>query len=211
MRSSVRAIFPTFSRHFEGATSYPYLDVEGYVTTAIGCLIDPVGLALPLPWQIGGRPATEPEVLAGWQAVKGAPGELQGDELAAWLEHHAAGYYAQLSQLRLTDAAVDALLVERLASFEQTLIRRFGSEVWEAAPASAQLAALSMCWADGAGGVVTGFPRFCAAFAMGAWATCAAESHLEDSHNPGLVARNAANLALLHACDSTDPDVVAWP
>jgi GH24 family phage-related lysozyme (muramidase) len=200
--------FPAFSRSLEGCTDHPYLDVLGWVTVAIGCKIDPLSDATPLAWQVDVRPATYSEVVADWLAVKNAPPDgLTPEDRDAWLHEHGAGYYAPRTRIRLTPAAVDALLVARLASFDAEMAARLPG--WADAPASAQLATLSMCWAEGAGGVERS-PRFDAAFAAGDWPTCAVECHLDDAGNPGLVPRNARNRALFLACATTDPDYVAW-
>jgi hypothetical protein len=47
-------------------------------------------------------------------------------------------------------------------------------------------------------------------FAIGSsdWQTAAAESHMDDTGNPGLVPRNRANAALLLACATADPDTI---
>jgi hypothetical protein len=58
VRESVRAYFPILTAPLEGVCTWPYLDSRGLVTTGIGDLVDPIELALPLPWhRADGSPA----------------------------------------------------------------------------------------------------------------------------------------------------------
>src|SRR5580704_1499007 len=50
MYSSVRDIFPNFSKQFEGRVGWMYLDVKGLVTIGVGNLIDPLPAAVGLPF-----------------------------------------------------------------------------------------------------------------------------------------------------------------
>ena len=50
MYASVRSNFISFTTPLEGSIAYMYLDVKEYLTIGIGNLIDPVALALPLPF-----------------------------------------------------------------------------------------------------------------------------------------------------------------
>jgi GH24 family phage-related lysozyme (muramidase) len=70
MKTAVAAIFPTFTERFEGHCTFLYCDVKGLVTTGRGNLVDPMSLALPLPWQIDGSPATEAQVVDAWRPSK---------------------------------------------------------------------------------------------------------------------------------------------
>ena len=47
---SVLADWGAWTAQFEGRVAWPYLDVKGLVTVGLGCLIDPVSAALPLPF-----------------------------------------------------------------------------------------------------------------------------------------------------------------
>jgi hypothetical protein len=221
MRSIVRSTFPTFSKTFEGRLPHPYLDVKCLVTVGVGDLIDPVSLALPLPWQIGGRPATQAEIIAGWQRVKAATDwALRG-----------GGAFATLTELRLTDAAIDDLMLGRLAQMESIFSSRLNvaagdDGAWLAACADAQLGCLSMCWAMGPS---FHYPKFMADLAAENFATysldadgveqlvggCALECYIPDATNRGLKPRNAANRALFEAAQRVkdqqlDPDVLHY-
>lgn len=80
--------FRRISPHLEGEIDHMYRDsigahkdpalhdpLGGLVTTAVGVLIDPVELALPLPWvRKDGLPATPEEIRAEWQKIKDQAG-----------------------------------------------------------------------------------------------------------------------------------------
>jgi len=181
MRQSVRDAFRDFSTRFEGCLNFPYLDVLGLVTTGIGNLIDPVELALGLPWEIDGAPATADQIRDGWHLVKNRQ-EKRGR--GGWA-------FAQDSSLRLTPAGIDELLARKLDEVDAYLARRFsGYATW---PADAQLGTLSMAWAMGP---AFQFPKF--AFAVEAldFTTAADECRMNAAGNPGLAPRNTANRLL---------------
>lgn len=183
MRDSVRAYFRTFSEKFEGSVSIMYLDVKGLVTCAIGNLIDPVTLALLLPWahRGDGTPATRDQVVAEWMRVKADPvGAARG-----WT------HFVSSATLELTPGGVTCAILDRLATNEVFLKKRFPA--WEDWPADAQLGTLSIAWAAGPAWVAPKFDGYARAMDFGG---CAAESRLDDAGNPGLTPRNAANKTL---------------
>lgn len=194
MRASVADTFPAFTASFEGRTTWPYRDVKGLVTVACGNLIDPLGEAMGLPWQVDGRPATDAEIRAGWEAVKALPPAMR-----------ASAYALAVPPLRLTEGAIDELVRRRAGEMDRALASRFPG--WESLPADAQLGTISLAWACGP---AFAFPRFSAALQARDFATCADECGMDVVGNLGLVPRNAANRALfLAAVTSTDPDVVS--
>jgi GH24 family phage-related lysozyme (muramidase) len=198
MRSSVAAVFFDFSKSFEGYTTFLYLDVKGLMTCGVGNLVDPIELALGLPWQDGGVPASQADITAQWELVKSRQDmKLQG-----------GGAFASLTTMRLTDDAVAALVQNKAASMELTLKGYFPG--YDALPADAQLGVLSMAWAMGPA-FPPGFPRFSAALNAQDWATCAAQCLMDATGNPGLTPRNAANQKLFLAAETDDPDTVSWP
>ncbi len=204
MRSSVRSVFTAFSTRFEGRVATMYCDVKQLVTIGIGNLIDPLPAALPLPFVHIHDPisrATREEIAAEWWAMK-------NDPMLAKLGWREA---AKRATLKLMPDAIDALVLAKLDQNEDYLAARFpemGS--W---PADAQLAIHSMAWAQGA---AFHFPKLEAALRCHDFETAIVEGHMEDSKNPGLVPRNAAN-ALLWAnaaavrAASADPEVLHWP
>jgi GH24 family phage-related lysozyme (muramidase) len=183
VRQSVADAFPSFSRQYEGYTTWPYLDVKGLVTVGVGNLIDPMQEAIDLPWQVDGQPATDDQIRAGWIAVKGS----QAGMVAAW--------YQSRSGLRLTDAAVDELVRSRAAQMDAVLARRFPS--WASLCADAQLGTMSLAWACGP---MFTFPRFEAALDRGDFTTCAFECQMGGTAaNPGIIPRNNVNRGLFFA------------
>jgi GH24 family phage-related lysozyme (muramidase) len=182
MRPSVRDAFVKFTETFEGSCSWMYCDVKGLVTTGIGNLIDPVGAALPLPWlRPDGSSATPGEIIAAWQAVKARED----------LTQHGGGAYRNVSNLRLSEAGIQQVVLAKLLQNDAFLKKRFTD--WETWPADAQLATLSMAWAAGPG---FNFPKFQRAAFVRDWGACAIECHMDDWSNPGLTPRNLANKKL---------------
>ena len=79
MHASARTAWQGFITKHEGNIGYMYLDTKGLVTIGIGNLIDPLSLALPLPFQFkignragapAGRLATPKEIEAEWRSLK---------------------------------------------------------------------------------------------------------------------------------------------
>jgi hypothetical protein len=117
------------------------------------------------------------------------------------------GAYEGLTQIRLTEDAIDSLTMSKAREMVAHLLNRFPN--WDNLPADAQLGTLSLAWACGP---AFNFPRFSAALGAEDFATCALECKMDATGNPGLVPRNKANQALfLDAARGGDPDVVEWP
>ena len=185
---SVQSYLPRFSQTFEGRVTHMYLDIKGLVTVGVGNLIDPVELALDLPFHLKnlpGTPADRAQIAAEWQVIK-------FDRSLAEKGAHAC---APLTALELNDGAIDALIAKRAAEDEKSLKRRPQFANFEAWPADAQLALLSMAWALGPGGVA-GFPKLSAACQALDFHTAADECEISEDGNAGLVPRNVANRAL---------------
>jgi IPT/TIG domain len=189
MYPSVRSAFPSFSTRFEGRVSYMYLDIKGLVTIGVGNLIDPVSLALPLPFvhKSDLAAATQDEIQTDWQTVKGRP-DL--DQVKDYLQQ-----YDALTALKLTDNGIDQLVLSKLDSNEAALKRTAEFADLDSWPADAQLGLFSMAWAMGAA-FGPGYPKFRAACAAKDWNTVATESRMDDTNNPGLTPRNVANHTL---------------
>jgi GH24 family phage-related lysozyme (muramidase) len=189
MYESVRSSFLSFTTRFEGHVSYMYLDIKGLVTIGVGNLIDPMNLALGLPFvhKSDASAATQEEIQSDWQAVK------DRTDLA-----HAKNYLQQfdaLTTLKLTDDGINQLVQAKLDAMEAGLKHTAEFADLEDWPADAQLGLLSMAWGMGAG-FGPGFPKFRAACAAKDWDTAAAESRIDDTNNPGVTPRNAANHTL---------------
>lgn len=178
---SVLDAWRAWNEPLEGCVSWMYLDTHRppLVTTGMGNLIDPVELALALPWcDASGAPASPDDVGAEWRHVKSMP----------WLSNASAAAAERATTLRLTDEAIDGLISDRLAANTAILVERFPDfDLW---PADAQLGLLSMAWAMGPGFPVK-FPKFSAACDAQDFVTAAAECQMGGSPPPDR--RNRAN------------------
>lgn len=193
MFPAVQSGFPTFSTKFEGRVPYMYLDVLGLVTVGVGNLVDPVLAAQALPFRFKNRPgiaapgsaATADQIAAEWQALKNDP------------SLKTRGYKAcePITQLELSDDAIDSLIIDRLTKNESFLKRQPWFQDFDTWPADAQLGLLSMAWAMGPAGPGN-FPSFRAACQRLDFNTAAAQCKMNEAGNPGVVPRNQANFTL---------------
>lgn len=198
MRDSVLDVFPSWSARFEGnAIPWPYLDVKGLCTIGTGQLCDPMSLMAGIVFvRIDGSRATLPEVATMWMRTKGerlrlvdvAVGQVLATRLGGGHRH-----WQRLTSLRATPESLAADLRVRLLAFERLVRAAFPA--WESWPAQAQLATLGMAWAAGPA-CFARFPRFSEAARRQDWATCSVECRLDETGNPGLKPRNAAQRAL---------------
>ncbi|GAB4009031.1 lysozyme family protein [Nocardioides ultimimeridianus] len=185
MRDSVRKGFTTFTTKFEGRVAWMYLDIKALVTTGVGNLIDPVDAALGLPFthKSTGKAATSDEIRQEWTMLKGRTDLAQ------------KGYKAcePITDLRLSDADIDALVLKKLDANDAVLKKTFPD--FESWPADAQLAVHSMAWAMG-----PGFPahwtNLTAALKAQDWAKAAANCKINETGNPGVKPRNDADVLL---------------
>jgi hypothetical protein len=207
MKPSVRHAFVPFTSPLEGVVPWMYLDELGLVTVAIGNLIDPIELALALPFvRQDGTPATREEIREAWAVVK-AHQELaqQGHRVAA-----------RFTSIRLTDEGVAQVVGAKLEQNDASLRAHYpGFEEW---PADAQLAAHSMAWACGAAfgyGGPRPFRKLDAALLDFDFVTAAAECTINPQRGT-IVQRNAANrMMFMNAARVVmlrlDPEVLHWP
>lgn len=201
MRDSVRRYFVAFTNVFEGTVAWPYLDIKGLVTIGIGDLIDPIETALALPFVIGDYQATQQEIADGWHEIKGRHELAQQGHMAA----------RKFTKLRLTPQGIETLAFAKLDEMWSHLVKRFPSiEEW---PADAQLGVISMSWAMGPS---FHFPTFEKAVNGLDFTSAALLCKMDDSHNAGLVPRNAANRTLFANAAQVlaaglDPDVLHYP
>ena len=222
MRPAVRAAFLRISSEWEGVCEYPYLDVLGLVTVAIGNLIDPVEHALTLPFvRADWTPATRAEIASAWLVVKGQFCGVAGAETRVhrcpwrpWTERPCLAHMGHRAaragaRIRLTDEGIATVVGRRLDSNEAILKRRY--KAWEEWPADAQLASLSMAWAMGPN-FHGPFPRLHAALAAGDFLAAAEECHMNEKRNPGIVERNKGNRVMyVNAAMTPDPAQLVWP
>lgn len=198
---AVRNLFKSFTSRLEGTIPWMYVDRMGLVTTAIGNLIDPVEYALDLPWMVakGRTPATKDQIRAEWERVKA---DKDG------LRYKGGWHGGPTATLVLSDDAINSLVYTKLAANEAQLRREFPE--WDTWPADAQLATLSVAWANGADLVDSGWPKLVAALRAQDWDTAAAECHISETNNPGVAPRNVQNRTLyLNAARSAAANVAA--
>jgi hypothetical protein len=187
----VLARWAAFSEPLEGRKPFAYLDTHEppIVTVGVGCAIFTREDFRLLPWV---RPdnvyATVPEIDREWERVTSMPGGM------------VAEHYESPHGLHLTDASVDALMRKRLDAAARALSARFPAfSDW---PWQAQMGALSLAWAMGAG-FPAKYPKWSAAARDQDWATCARECGIQSADNPGVVARNDANRRLFEEAART--------
>lgn len=210
MRPTARAVVRPLSEQLEGRTRNPYADVKGLVTVSVGCLIEPIELALKLPWEIDGRAATEAEIRADWNTVNELPTKW-GDK--PWTAKRQEPY----TRIRLSDAGVDQLMAKRLDANIAYLKTRLFTE-WDTYPADAQLAIMLTAWALGAGFDKTKPPRHAlvAAIRSRDWLAAKVHAHIDTAGNAGVLERNRAiELCFDNATTSEerglDPAWLWWP
>ena len=193
MNPEVERRWIAWSEQLEGRIRWMYLDIKGLVTTGVGNLIDPVEAALRLPWLVAatGKPATEAQIRAEWAHMK-----AQTD-----LAKRGARAAGEMATLALTNAAVDGLVLAKLAANDAVFAGRIPG--WRDWRWQAQMVRHSIGWACGPH---YAYPKFEAAVARGDWATAITESLIPgESTNRGLIARNAAQRALLKELQNAAP------
>lgn len=215
MRQVVKDFFLSFSERFEGAVTWMYLDILGLVTTGIGNLIDPnqpgsgnylmSDAALSLPWvyKDTGEAASRDDVVAEWMKVK----------LNPTAAHDGHRVLEKVTNLRLTESAIKQLVGSRLQQNYQYMVAKHFPD-FDSWPAEAQLATLSMAWACGANWPAL-FGNCKKQLLALDFANAAVSCHMNDTHNAGLVPRNAANKTLFEtaahaAFEGLDYDVLRY-
>jgi GH24 family phage-related lysozyme (muramidase) len=147
---------------FEGRVPYMYLCTGGEITIGIGHAIAIPADALKLTWSIDGRAATDDEIQADYASVAGAQKGLL------------AKSYAPLTQCRMADADIDALIGADVTRFEALLAAALPN--WNSYPAPAQEALFDMAFNLGIGGLKK-FHNLLAAVDAGQWEVAAAQCH----------------------------------
>ena len=206
MYASVQSAWSGFTQPFEGRVHWMYPDIKGLITTGVGNLIDPKSLAMPLPWthKSTGVRATQDETGSEWDSIKAKSPTLKKSLYTAC---------EAITELRLSDSDIDALVLSKLQANEKVLKGYFA--LWDSWPADAQLGVLSMAWGLG-GGFPPQWPKFTAAANSGDWVTAAAECKMSEAGNPGVIKRNVADAALFSnaaavIANKADPSVLYYP
>jgi len=181
MKASVLSRFPEESVRLEGYVPYMYLDVKGLVTTGIGNLIDPMSLAMNLPWKMGSMPATQAQIADEWTLVKSNTTLAKHGHLAA----------KGITKLRLDKEDVERLVSSVMARFYGILKHRFPDiDTW---PADAQMATMSMAWACGPW---FRFANLESALKSRNFTLASVSCQISTAGNPGVAPRNVMNIIL---------------
>ncbi len=147
---------------FEGRVPYMYRCTGGDVTVGVGHAMLRAADAVKLSWSIAGRPATADEITSDWNRVA-----------AAEIGKVASAYQA-LTQCRMSDDDIDALLAADVDAFTAQLARALPH--WNSYPETAQEALFDMAFNLGLGGLKK-FPHMLAAVDAGQWEVAAAQCH----------------------------------
>jgi GH24 family phage-related lysozyme (muramidase) len=148
-----------------------YRCTGGEVTIGIGHALMTAASARNLTWQINGAPAPAGRAESDYQAVAAAP---PGQVAAA---------YQHLTQCRMGEADIEALVAADVTSFEAQLLHALPK--WNSYPGPAQEALFDMAFNLGIGGLLK-FPTLLKAVNEGDWATAAAQCHrkgIQDTRN----------------------------
>lgn len=150
-------------KQHEGSIPYMYLDTRGNVTVGVGQLLSTVADAQQLPF-----------VRRTTQASASAE-EIEADfnNVASQQAGQVAQAYQQYTQLELTQEAIDALLDQRIAEFQDGLQGAY--QGFDSYPDTVQEALLDMSFNLGLSGLVNKFPKLRQAAEAGNWQVCAQE------------------------------------
>lgn len=213
MHASVLNNFKAFILPFEGFVKHMYLDIKGYVTVGIGNLIDPITLALELPFRYKnkpgipnpGQPASKADIAAEWHFIKNKP------ELARLGARHCE----PLTKLELDAADINSLVMRKLRQFEAALKRYEPFKQFDQWPADAQMGLLGMAWAMGPH-FSPRWPRFSAACKKLDFDAAAANCRIRNAsarrnHAHQLLFRNAAAVLAGEADGFYDRTTLYYP
>jgi GH24 family phage-related lysozyme (muramidase) len=182
----------SFNSRLEGFLPYLYLDILGYVTCGMGNLVDPVSMALSLPWLTSsGDPADQATITAAWHAVDACRSDPKGKRQTSGLATKYGQAFASVTAIRLSEDGIQQLIDRQVAANELELRKHFTA--YDTMPADGQMAINSMAWAMGAGFPAM-FKTFTAAVNAGDWATALANA---DFRGAGVATRIAANKVML--------------
>ena len=211
MYPSVQAAWVPFNNQLEGHLTFMYLDILGFVTTGMGDLVDPLPMALSLPWvNADGSAADAAAITTAWHAVDSCRSGPKGTRQTSGLATKYGGAFAGVTTIRLTENGVAQAVLRQVAANEATLRKFFPG--YDTMPADAQMCVNSMAWAMGAGFPAT-FKAFTAAINAGDWATAKDNA---DFRGVGVANRIAANKIMLGnageaALRGVDPGELFYP
>jgi GH24 family phage-related lysozyme (muramidase) len=219
MRPSVRDIWLEFNEPLEARTHWMYLDIRGFVTTAIGLLIDATRTPLQEPNEAERAASHQLARRLAWQLPDGSPAgsaeiDEEWDNVKAMMDlaPQGGGTFKDRTTLRIDDDEVDRVVFEKLDEMESVLIGREPFADFADFPADAQPGLLSMSWGMGPN---FRFPKFQAFVTDGDWAGAATECRFNPDKGT-IKTRNDRNQQLFRnaaavMADESDPDVLVWP
>lgn len=212
MKDAVRAAFVPLTISFEGGfIDYLFPDVKKLISTGFGLLLDPVSLAIGLPWKRpDGSLAGREEIAAEWARLKKYVEDNPGSE------RHSYKTFASMTTLRLGRDGLEQAFQGKMNQNEVVL--RAGFPDWDEWPADAQLGAMSHAWACGPAFYLPTagrnyWPKLTAALRARDWYIASVECFMnEEQKNPGIIPRNHAEKMLFrNAAYAVDPDTLYWP
>jgi GH24 family phage-related lysozyme (muramidase) len=193
-RASVVQSFVPWSSPLEDYLDYPYTDAQGLVTTGMGNMIDSVAPGQKMGVNCGHGTSTPCGQSTPTAAARALP--WNGDIAADWARLKAAWPKVQstacksITSARLSTAAVQALIASAMRANETAILAFMPN--FASIPADGQLAAHSMSWAMGTGGLAS-YKSLISAVNAGDYATAAAQSHMR---GVGIDMRNLGNQLL---------------
>ena len=149
-------------KKFEGCGAHMYLCTGGEVTIGVGHAVPASGAASRLTLEGGGAAAQPEQAVADFERV------------AAARKGMPASAYAGLTQCRMSDGGIQALVEADVRTFEAQLAAALPN--WISYPKPVQEALFDMAYNLGLGGLKK-FPTMLRAIDAGDWSTAAAESH----------------------------------
>ena len=213
MRSNVLDAFWDLTVAWEGGyINWMFPDIKGLVSTGFGLLLDPVAMALTLPWRrADGGLATRDEIVADFARVKAHPD-------AARLGHKSV---ERVAQLRLTKEDLRKAY-EAKVRHNESVLRSYFADAYDEWPADAELGVHSMAWACGPAFASPSagrnhWPKLTAALRALDFETAAIECFMdEEAANPGIRPRNKGNRIMFRNALAShrahlDPDVLFYP
>jgi hypothetical protein len=179
----VHARVASYNSSFEGFIRHMYLDVKGLVTVGVGNLLATSAEAAALPFTHGlnGGPASAGEKTAAWNLVKNAPPGRP-------VSQNGGDIYGALTDLRLNDAAINALVLAKSVALDAFNTTQF-PQTYPTFPADAQLGLIGVQW----GGAWNTFSKLKVQVTNREWFGAARECFFSETGNPGVKPRNISN------------------
>jgi hypothetical protein len=212
VRDVVREAFVPLTVNFEGGyIDWLFPDVKRLISTGFGLLLDPMSLAIGLPWRRpDGSLASRDEIAAEWARLKSYVIDNPGSELRSYKT------FSSMTTLRLGKEGLYQAFQGKM-NHDVGVLRK-GFPEYDTWSADAQLAVHSQAWAVGPAFYMPSagrnyWPKLTAALRARDWRTASVECFMdEEKKNPGIIPRNKANRILFtNAALSADPAVLYWP